>query len=155
MTRLIDKDETIKQLEFYERCTGEDLTQAKFYVNLQPTVEPTLYGYKIEHLALIARVMEKDGVTPEIAVQIFTDVQTIALKVLDEINGIIERTFEQAMETGNGDAEPVVHGRWIRDEFGTKCGACNLYAYRDKFDQPWESPYCPNCGADMRGEHDG
>lgn len=52
------------------------------------------------------------------------------------------------------DAVPVVHGRWIRDEFGSKCGACCLYAYRDKFDQPWESPYCPNCGADMRGEQE-
>lgn len=50
------------------------------------------------------------------------------------------------------DAEPVRHGKWIRDEFGTRCGACGLYAYRDKFDQPWESPYCPNCGAKMDGE---
>ena len=51
------------------------------------------------------------------------------------------------------DAEPVKHGRWTRDEFGTKCGACGLYAYRDKFDQPWESRYCPNCGAKM-GDND-
>ena len=47
------------------------------------------------------------------------------------------------------DAEPVRHGRWIQDEFGTWCSVCGLYAYRDKFDQPWESPYCPNCGAKM------
>ena len=46
----------------------------------------------------------------------------------------------------------VKHSKWIRDEFGARCGVCGLYAYRDKFDQPWESPYCPNCGADMRGE---
>lgn len=50
------------------------------------------------------------------------------------------------------DIELVRQGRWIRDEFGTRCGACGLYAYRDKFDQPWESPYCPNCGAKMDGE---
>ena len=53
------------------------------------------------------------------------------------------------------DAEPVRHGRWIRDEFGTRCGACGLYAYRDMFDdQPWESPYCPNCGAKMDREQE-
>ena len=52
------------------------------------------------------------------------------------------------------DAEPVRHGKWIRDEFGAKCGACGLYAYRDKFDQPWESPYCPNCGARMEEQND-
>lgn len=42
-------------------------------------------------------------------------------------------------------------GRWVKDEFGSRCGACGLYAYRDKFDKPWESPYCPNCGARMDG----
>ena len=52
------------------------------------------------------------------------------------------------------DAVPVVHGEWIRDEFGSKCGVCGLYAYRDKFDQPWESPYCPNCGSRNRGENE-
>lgn len=45
-------------------------------------------------------------------------------------------------------------GRWIRDEFGSRCGACGLYAYRDKFDRPWESPYCPNCGCTMEVNHE-
>ena len=49
-------------------------------------------------------------------------------------------------------ALPVRHGKWIRDEFGARCGACGLYAYRDKFGQPWESPYCPMCGARMEEE---
>lgn len=53
------------------------------------------------------------------------------------------------------DAMPVIHGKWIQDEFGSKCGSCGLYAYRDKFDQPWESPYCPNCGAKMDGDKHG
>lgn len=47
------------------------------------------------------------------------------------------------------DVQEIRRGRWIRDEFGSRCGACGLYAYRDKFDKPWESPYCPNCGAKM------
>lgn len=49
------------------------------------------------------------------------------------------------------DAVPVRHGKWIRDEFGARCSGCGLYAYRDKFDKPWESPYCPICGAMMDG----
>ena len=52
------------------------------------------------------------------------------------------------------EAQPVQHGRWIRDEFGAWCNACGSYAYRDKFDQPWESPYCPNCGARMEEQND-
>lgn len=46
-------------------------------------------------------------------------------------------------------------GMWIRDEFGSKCSCCGLYAYRDKFDKPWESFYCPNCGVKMKGAGDG
>ena len=52
------------------------------------------------------------------------------------------------------DAKPVIPGKWIKDEFGAKCSACGLYAYRDKFDRPWKSPYCPNCGAKMDGEQE-
>lgn len=42
--------------------------------------------------------------------------------------------------------EPV---KWLRDDFGSRCGACGRYAYRDKYGKPWESDYCPNCGARM------
>lgn len=61
-------------------------------------------------------------------------------------------TKEEIDQMPTVDAVPVRHGNWIRDEFGTRCGVCGLYAYRDKFDQPWESPYCPICGAKMEIE---
>lgn len=38
-----------------------------------PSAQPTLYGYKIEHLAYIAKVMEKEGVSAEYAVRTFDD----------------------------------------------------------------------------------
>ncbi len=105
MTRLIDADKLIADILALSDCpNGYSGTYDKDciigMIEEQPTVEPTLYGYKIEHLALIARVMQKDGVTPEKAVQIFKDVQTIALKVIDEISGAVERAFEQVTETG-------------------------------------------------------
>ena len=43
-------------------------------------------------------------------------------------------------------------GHWIKDEFGSRCERCGLYAYRDKFDKPWESPYCPYCGSYNGGD---
>lgn len=43
-------------------------------------------------------------------------------------------------------------GKWVRDEFGSVCSYCGLYAYRDKFGEPMESNYCPNCGAKMEEE---
>lgn len=59
------------------------------------------------------------------------------------------RAIEKIMNAPTVDAVPVRHGKWIRDEFGARCSDCGLYAYRDKFDKPWESPYCPICGARM------
>ena len=88
-----------KDMQFQKDCKQNCI----WYISEQPTVEPTLYGYKIETLALIARVMQKDGVTPEKAVQIFKDVQTIALKVIDEINRAVEQAFEQVTEKGGRD----------------------------------------------------
>lgn len=107
MSRLIDADALLISLNGMMAISptgyihGETVADM---INDAPTVEPTLYGYKVEHLALIARVMEEDGVTPETAVQTFKSVQTIALKVIDEIDGAVKRAFEQAIETiGSGD----------------------------------------------------
>lgn len=49
-----------------------------------PSAQPTLYGYNIEPLALIARVMQKKGVTPEKAVDIFQDIVGIVQMYTDE-----------------------------------------------------------------------
>lgn len=59
-----------------------------------PSAQPTLYGYKIEHLAYIARVMEKEGVTADYAVRTFDDMSR-ALRM------IIEEAQERVMETLN------------------------------------------------------
>lgn len=56
-----------------------------------PSAQPDLYGYKIEHLALIARVMQKEGVSPEDAVRAFNDIQRICEMVIDEVTEIIQR----------------------------------------------------------------
>lgn len=58
-----------------------------------PTVEPTLYGYKIEHLAYIATVMEKEGVTAEYAVRTFDDIERVMKMLIVEI----QVKFEEAL----------------------------------------------------------
>lgn len=59
------------------------------------------------------------------------------------------------------DAEPERKGRWI-DCIGSdhwKCSECGdrapMYwdANRQEYDE-WPSPYCPNCGAHMKGAED-
>lgn len=59
-----------------------------------PSAEPTLYGYKIEHLAYIAKVMEKEGVTADYAVRTFDDMSRV-------IRMIIEEAQEKVMEALN------------------------------------------------------
>lgn len=45
------------------------------------------------------------------------------------------------------EAEPVKHGKWIADRY---CSNCEYDRKERLFDQ--YPNYCPNCGADMRGE---
>ena len=70
-----------------------------------------------------------------------------AIDALDCINGV-EEVLKSLPSAGRPD--PV---KWLKDEFGSRCGACGLYAYRDKFGKPWESDYCPCCGARMGGDN--
>ena len=62
------------------------------------------------------------------------------------------------------EAEPVRHGRWVKDsELNTYCSHCEVYipvvhchqSYQDD-ELDWdkeieETDYCPNCGAKMDG----
>ena len=57
------------------------------------TSEPTLYGYKIEHLAYIATVMEKEGITAEYAVRTFDDMERVIKMIIEEVHEKIEESF--------------------------------------------------------------
>ena len=70
------------------------------------------------------------------------------------------------------EAKPVVHGEWVWDvethgdpmygvdeDFGYRCSECKVWADEYGVDGDiYEEPpthilhFCPNCGADMRGE---
>lgn len=56
------------------------------------------------------------------------------------------------------DAVEVVHGRWEPvDHDGSwrvdMCSVCHRRMHYVDYDQPYQ--YCPNCGADMRGDGNG
>lgn len=59
------------------------------------------------------------------------------------------------------DVVPVVRGKWILKhdysteeiEDGEKYWECSLCGCgSDSYDTTWHTPFCPNCGADMREE---
>ena len=64
-------------------------------LNELPPLEPTLYGYKIEHLAYIATVMDKEGVTAEYAVKTFDDIGRVIRMAIEETQAKIERIFNE------------------------------------------------------------
>lgn len=60
-----------------------------------PSVEPTLCGYKIEHLELIARVLQKEDLPPERVAETLTDIGRIIAIVEDEFEETLRKAVEQ------------------------------------------------------------
>lgn len=71
----------------------EALSHALRDIELLPSVQPTLYGYKIEHLAYIARVMEKEGVTADYAVRTFDDMSRAIKMIIEEAQQKVEEAL--------------------------------------------------------------
>lgn len=84
--------------------------------------------------------------------------------VLNALEVAIKRQemLDSCSDAPSIEAEPVRHGRWIRDDLGrTFCFACEkLIPYVEEYDTDEdcggtyeveidETPYCPNCGAKM------
>lgn len=72
-----------------------------------------------------------------------------------------DKSLEQLMDEcfNRGYQKAVRHGKWIRDGIDkwrcSVCGVGNNYAYEWSVrGEKMQDNYCPNCGADMRGEQD-
>ena len=49
------------------------------------------------------------------------------------------------------EAVPVVHGKWIYNEYYTwECGNCGFHPFKGFIPKEPGFNYCPNCGCDMR-----
>ena len=75
---------------------------ARWSVKELPSVQPTLYGYKIEHLAYIARVMEKEGVTAEYAVRTFDDMSRAIRMIIEEARQKAEEMLNEGFNRQTG-----------------------------------------------------
>lgn len=57
-----------------------------------------------------------------------------------------------------GSTRPVVQGKWVEDCTGAAiCSACGEYAFETSTHHlcGWFPNFCPNCGADCRGDRGG
>lgn len=100
---LIDRQEALEAigtLQTYKLFAGDDMLlidQAEAQTELMglPSVQPTLYGYNIEHLELIARVLQKEDLPPERVVEALTDIGRIVAIVKDEFEETLRKAVEQ------------------------------------------------------------
>lgn len=74
---------------YYTKCIDD----AVYALEILPSAQQTLYGYRIEHLAYIAKVMEKEGVTAEYAVRTFDDMSRVIKMIIDEIQQKVEEAL--------------------------------------------------------------
>ena len=95
MTDLISREALLRDIEQYHVSDG----LFQHWVEIQPPVEHTLYGYKIEHLAYIARVMEKTGITAEQAAESFDDIGTAIRLLVEEITQKVDESVREMRRT--------------------------------------------------------
>ena len=74
-----------------------DKAEAQTELMLLPTAQPTLYGYNVEHLELIARVLQKENLPPERVVEALTDIASIVAIVRDEFEETLRKAVKQCV----------------------------------------------------------
>ena len=60
-----------------------------------PSAQPTLYGYDIEHLKLIANILQKENLPPEMVTDALMDIERIVAIVRDEFEETLRKAVEQ------------------------------------------------------------
>ena len=96
------------------------------------------------HIQEINKTIEGEIMKAVVAVGVDVDKDRL-LKALQDSKSF----YEEGYYAGMRDAVPVVHGRWVvENEESIRCSGCCFN--RASIKMPLD--YCPNCGADMRGE---
>lgn len=70
-----------------------------------------------------------------------------AISNLNHIYGIVSPDIQRSLDLAIKALEERPQGKWIYDYKTCKCSVCNFTTVIDTYN------YCPNCGADMRGNN--
>ena len=79
----------------YNEAWNDAIGRAEIEIEELPSAQPTLHGYNIEHLELIARVLQKEDLPPERIVEALTDIGRIVAIVKDEFEEALRKAVEQ------------------------------------------------------------
>lgn len=91
---------------------GADIREMLDELEDLPSAQLTLYGYPIEHLVMIARVMAKEHCTPEDVARLLQNAGEVAKMVRDEMMEMLKECVERTCK-GVADEE----GTYYRTDF--------------------------------------
>lgn len=108
---------------------------------------PEQVGYSREDAADCIRYMDATDVAP-----------SGRLRGVTYVNGKVTAVYIHDTDGANKLFKPIRHGRWIeRQHFHCGHYIDSTYECSEcKVEEPWDSEYCPNCGAtmDLEGGND-
>ena len=100
MSDLIRRQDAIDLIENESRKWGDEYGVSDVLCDLadMPSVkpDPKLYGYPIEHLEMIARVIAKENCTPEDVARMLQNAGEIAKMVRDEMLKMLKESVERS-----------------------------------------------------------
>lgn len=73
-----------------KRIITDTLNAYREYIKKLPSIEPTLYGYNIEHLAFVATLLQKENIPPEELKIMLTNIERIVQFVIDDITDTMQ-----------------------------------------------------------------
>ena len=77
--------------------TDADREYARDIFNALPSAQPTLYGYSIEHLVFISKLLAKENLPPERVSDALNDIGRIIALVRKESEEAMRKAVEQCM----------------------------------------------------------
>jgi ABC-type proline/glycine betaine transport system substrate-binding protein len=80
----------------YSKSNNIPITELYDILERMPSSQPELYGYPIEHLEMIARVMEKENCTPEAVAQMLQNAGKVAKMVRDKMMEMLNESIEKS-----------------------------------------------------------
>lgn len=158
--RLIDADELLDRVEWANTNPLIDHGEtAVKLIKAMPTVEPTASTC----LGCNCPKMEKLEAEPQRAyeqgVKDTLDKYDETFRIASDIRGAVGcKTVKECRDLiSNGEIQRVKHGRWIglnRNRYNDDEATCSICGstFASGYSDPSWWDYCPNCGADMRGE---
>ena len=97
MDDIIYRQAAIELWEKYHPTIAVDAMQYDAELRQLPHAQPTIYGYNVEHLELIARILQKENMPPERIVEVLTDIGRIVAIIQDEFEETLRKAVEQCM----------------------------------------------------------